>query len=225
MTTAVLAPTLFRYDPPEGTTARGLVAVLHGVGSSASVMAPLADRIAHDIPGLSTVAPEGHELFDGGHTGRQWFSVSGVTDDNRPARISAALPALRAVLDRELDRAGLDWDRLGVVGFSQGAMMALALAAEANPPAAVAAIAGRLASPVAGTAPRRPPVLILHGAMDAVVPVACAEQAASALTTAGFSVEVEIATGQGHSLSHAQTRRITGHLAEAFANVRRDGAA
>lgn len=212
MTASSLDPVVSRYYPSPGEAPGSLVVILHGVGSSAAAMSPLADRILHGVPGALIVAPDAPHRFDGGGPGRQWFSVSGVTEVNRPSRISDARPTLRAFLNQELVLAGLGWDRLAVVGFSQGAMMALALATEPEPPAVVVAIAGRLASPIAETALRRPSVLILHGDHDAVVPVSCAEQAASALATAGFPVDLEIAAGHGHGISNTQAERIMRHL-------------
>lgn len=218
-----LVPAVLRHQPTGGAETRALVAVLHGVGSSASAMAPLAEQIAGNVPGAAVIVPDAPDRFDGGERSWQWFSISGVDDTNRSVRIGQALPALRATLDGELERAGLGWDRLALVGFSQGAMMALALASEAEPPAAVAAVAGRLARPIAPTAARRPSVLILHGAADPVVPVACAVRAASALTEAGLSVELKIATGQGHAISSAQAAHILRHLNRWLGDSRRVG--
>jgi phospholipase/carboxylesterase len=114
------------------------------------------------------------------------------------------MPALEQMIDRELSLTGLDRARLTLVGFSQGAMMALALAAGPRPPVRVVALAGRLAVPIAASDPEggmRPAIFLGHGTADAVVPVAEAELAASRFEAAGFEVTRVIEQGLAHAIS------------------------
>lgn len=140
------------------------VVFLHGVGSSGDNMRPVASALgltdqAHCLDGLLP--------FDMG-PGRQWFSVRGITEDNRAERVAAAMPAL---VDR-LSKFGALENSL-LVGFSQGAIMSLHVAAAGVPVAGVIAIAGRLAASV----PARtdwPPIALLHGDADPVMAVSIA---------------------------------------------------
>ena len=75
---------------------RQLFILLHGVGGTPDSLLPLAEAVRAAFPTAAVLIPEGFEPFDGGGAGRQWFSVRGVTEENRPARVAAALPALAA---------------------------------------------------------------------------------------------------------------------------------
>lgn len=173
------------------------VVFLHGVGSSGAGMQPLAGAL-----GLSDAhCPDGPEPFDMG-PGRQWFSVRGVTEENRPGRVATALPAARRMIE------GLgDPRETWLVGFSQGAIMALHLVAEGLPVAGLVAIAGRLAGPVA---PRSdwPPVWQLHGDQDGVMPLAVAQATEGWLRAAGAGPELAVFTGLGHSVDARILRRL-----------------
>lgn len=124
------------------------VIFLHGVGGNGASMQPLADTLSLTVPAH---CPDGPEPFDMG-PGRQWFSVRGVTEENRPARIAAALPAfIRAVRAIGNPRHSL------LIGFSQGAIMALHAVAAGLTAAGVIALSGRLAGPVAARDDGPPP--------------------------------------------------------------------
>jgi phospholipase/carboxylesterase len=166
------------------------VIFLHGVGSSGDNMRPVAAAL-----GLTDQAhcPDGLLPFDMG-PGRQWFSVRGITEENRPERLVAAMPAL---VDRLSEFGALE-DSL-LVGFSQGAIMSLHAAAAGVPVAGIIAIAGRLAAPV----PARtdwPPIALLHGDADPVMPVTIARKTQGWLRDAGADASLTVVEGLGHSI-------------------------
>lgn len=202
----------------------GLVLMLHGVGAEPDSLAPLAQAVADALPDLEVRVPPAPDPFDGGR-GRQWFSIRGVDDANRAQRIADALPALDRLVAAELAACGLGRDRLALVGFSQGAMMTLALAASARPPATAVAIAGRLAVDRLVGGPHQPDLLLLHGARDPVVPVACAGEAADRFRTAGYRVRLAIEPDLSHAISPAQAEAVVRHLAAAVASRREAQAA
>lgn len=166
------------------------VIFLHGVGSSGAAMRPLAEALALPQP---AVFPDGPHPFDMG-TGRQWFSVKGVTEANRPGRIAEALPAF-------VDRIeGLGDPRESVlIGFSQGAIMALHAVAAGLPVAGVIALSGRLAGPV-GARHDWPPIALLHGADDPVMPLAIARATEAWLQGAGAAPRLTVFDGLGHAI-------------------------
>lgn len=130
--------------------APALVILLHGVGSRGADMAGLQPLLAAALPGAAFAAPDAPEPFSGGGTGRQWFSVAGISDESRPTRVARGRAGFDATLREIIDRHGLaaDLDRVALVGFSQGAIMALdAVATERWPVAGVVAFSGRLAGP------------------------------------------------------------------------------
>ncbi len=166
------------------------IILLHGVGSSGAAMAPLAQALGL---GFQVHCPDGPEDFNHGQ-GRQWFSIAGVTEANRPARVAAALPGFEEIVSQFGDTK----DSL-LIGFSQGAIMALHAVAEGLPAAGVFALSGRLAGPVA----RRsvwPPITLLHGSADPMMPPAVARATEGWLKDAGALPQLTIFEGLGHSI-------------------------
>lgn len=178
-----------------------LVILLHGVGSNGADLAGLGNVWAGALPNTGFAAPDGPDRFNAGF---QWFSIVGVTEDNRPARVEAARPAFDAILTRIIAEHGFA-DRLGrvaLVGFSQGSIMALdALASGRWAVGAIVAFSGRLASP----APLSPAVgtllLLVHGDADRVMPAAESTRAATTLSALGVRTEALILPGVGHTIS------------------------
>jgi len=184
------------------TAPASLVVFLHGVGSSGRDLAPLAESWRAALPGAAFALPDAPAPFERG-PGRQWFSIAGVTDANRAPRIAAARAAFDATLRAIVVAQGFEGrlDRVALVGFSQGAIMALdALASGRWPVGAVIAYAGRLGAPASDPA-RATPVLLVHGAADPVIPAAETNRAAAALAAAGVAVESLILPGIGHAIA------------------------
>ncbi len=166
------------------------VIFLHGVGSTGAAMRLLADALTLGVP---VHCPDGSEPFDMG-PGRQWFSVKGVTEDNRPARVAVAM----ASVSRTIEGFGDPRDSL-LIGFSQGSIMALHLVAAGLPAAGVFALSGRLAGPIAAR-PDWPPITLLHGSVDPVMPPAIARATETWLKAAGAKPELQIFNGLGHNI-------------------------
>lgn len=181
-----------------------LVVILHGVGSSAASMQPLVQALATAMPDLAIAAPDGTDCFDMGRVGRQWFSVRGVTEANRAGRVDECIPAISALVDTIRKPLGLTAERVAFVGFSQGAIIALQIAATREPPAAVVAFAGRLATQINSDPVRKPPILLSHGAQDEVIPEYEARNALQAFASAGFPVELRVRPDQGHGIDAVQ---------------------
>jgi phospholipase/carboxylesterase len=137
--------------------------------------------------------PDGPQAFDLG-PGRQWFSVKGVTEVDRPARVEAALPAFTRIIEN----FGNPLETM-LVGFSQGAIMALHAVAAGMPAAGVLALSGRLAGPVA-VRKEWPPITLLHGAADSVMPPEIARASDRWLRAAGAKPELQLFDGLGHGI-------------------------
>jgi phospholipase/carboxylesterase len=179
-------------------------------------MDPLARVLAARLPSVAVVAADGTYPFDLGAAGRQWFSVAGVTEANRKARVDAALPDIEALVDTECARVGVSRERVAVVGFSQGAILALHLAAASDrPPAVAVALAGRLAAGAlrAGQGPRSS-VFMSHGANDAVIAATDGRRAAAALAEIGSNTEFELIPGHGHGIDARQVDSVSRYLSE-----------
>lgn len=193
-----------------------LVILLHGVGSNGANIAPLGDALAAQLPGVRSVAPDAPHPFPmpGGF---QWFSLDGITPANRPERIAGARAAFDALLGKIIAAEGFadDLERVVLVGFSQGSIMALDAVARGRwPVAAVVAYSGRLATPVGTKAAVDTPVLLIHGADDAVIPASESEAAMAALDEAGFDTAIRILPGLDHGISMEGVAIATAFLEE-----------
>jgi phospholipase/carboxylesterase len=193
------------------SSSHALVLLFHGVGASADDLVPLAEALAPQLPEAWIVSVNAPDVSDAGH-GRQWFSVRGITEQDRPARVAAALPRFIEVVQAWQRRTGVDAARTALVGFSQGAIMALAATQlDESPARRVFAIAGRFAEP-ARIAPPATAVHILHGTHDLVMPVALARDAAQRLQTLGAEVTLDIFTDLGHAIDGRVVQRLVDRL-------------
>jgi len=179
-----------------------LFLLFHGVGANAQDLAPLAQRLAAEYPQAAVLCVDAPDAFDaaphGG--GLQWFSIQGITEANRPARVAAAMPRFVATVRSLQRRFGIDWPRTALVGFSQGAIMALeAVQAEPQLAGRVIAFSGRHAS-APEHAPQDTCVHLLHGLDDRVVPPGPALDAAERLVALGGDVTAHALPGIGHEL-------------------------
>lgn len=200
-----------------------LVVALHGVGAWGRDMnrmvAGLSPALVSAMPGVAFSQPDAPFPFDGGRDARQWFSVAGVTAENRPGRVAAARAAFDAVLEREMAAHGLAGrpDRVALAGFSQGAIMALdALASGRWPVAGVVAFCGRLAIDDMATALPKARALLIHGQEDGVISCLESERAAARLTGCGADVTCRIVPRLGHDFSPAGLQEAAEFLAESL---------
>jgi phospholipase/carboxylesterase len=188
-------------------SASSVVVFVHGYGADGGDLLGLADPLAPHLPGTAFHAPDAPEACAGNPYGRQWFSIpwlDGSTEADSMAGLLAAAVDLNGCLDQIMADEGVGPEALALVGFSQGAMMSLHVAPRrAQPIAGVVAISGRLLVPeaLAAEAVARPPVLLVHGDQDPVVPFADMSLAGRALTGAGFETFGHVMKGTGHGIA------------------------
>lgn len=177
-----------------------LIVLLHGVGQTPADMAPLADMMTAHDPHARIVAPPAVHPCDRGGAGFQWMSVDGITEDNRPARVRAALPAFVATIEALQRAHGVGAEDTVLAGFSQGAIMALAACRDRYLARHVVAIAGRF-SPLPDAWERRTAVTLVHGRMDGTVPVLHGERAYERLAALGADVRLDVVPRAVHLLA------------------------
>ncbi len=194
-----------RLGPASGRAARLLVVLCHGVGSDGSDLAALAEEIAPLLPEAAFACPDAPEPFAFAPSGRQWFPLADLAPARLEAGVRRAAPVLARFVTEEAARWGLGLNRTVLAGFSQGAMTALFTGLCLSPaPAAIAAFSGAL--PVLPERPigsAWPPVLLVHGEDDPVVPIALSRAAEAALRTAGVPVTALWRPGLGHGIDAA----------------------
>src|SRR6185437_13988009 len=180
------------HKPASGGATRQLVVLLHGLGADGNDLIGLAPYWAPLLPDAEFISPNAPFPCDMAPYGRQWFSLQERTPATILAGVRAAAPILDGFLDAALAERGLDASKLALVGFSQGTMMSLYVGLRrATAPAAIVGYSGALvgAELLAQEIRVRPPVLLVHGDADEVVPFAALSHAATALAGAGVPVE------------------------------------
>jgi phospholipase/carboxylesterase len=194
-----------RLAPLSGTSPDALVVLIHGYGSNGDDLIALARMIQPALPNVAFVAPNAPSQISSMAAAHQWWPIETFSMAERAAGAAVAAPALDAFLSAELEAAGLPSNRLLLVGFSQGTMMALHVGLRRTEPVAgIVGISGMLVAPdqLEADIRSRPPVLLIHGTDDDVVPFRSMELAKVALTGAGVPVETHVSPGVKHSIGH-----------------------
>jgi predicted esterase len=182
---------------PHPAAARLAVILVHGRGGAADEMLSLADELA--IEDVAWLAPQA--------TGHTWYPYTFLApiEQNEPG-ITSGLRVLSGLVE-ELAQAGTATDRIGILGFSQGACLSLEFAARhARPYAAVVGLSGGLIGPpgtprdyagsLGGT-----PVFLGCSDIDPHIPVERVHESAEVFRRLGAAVDERIYPGMGHTIN------------------------
>jgi phospholipase/carboxylesterase len=192
-----------RIPPASGGPAKSLVVFLHGYGADGNDLIGLGREWARALPSTAFVSPNAPELCPGTPMGRQWFHLTMRDQREIVQGVARARPAIDAFLDAELQRHGLDESACVLVGFSQGTMMALHVGPQRKRKlAGIIGYSGLLGDPAAlkSGAVQKPPVFLIHGDRDDLIPVAAIFSAAEGLAAAEIPVEWHISPGIPHGI-------------------------
>lgn len=197
---------IHRKDAASGE-ARQLVILLHGYGADGADLIGLADPLAPHLPHATFIAPNAPDRCAVNPMGFQWFPISwidGSSEDAMRAGFARAAETLDSWLTEIMDAEGVDEADTALVGFSQGTMMSLHTGLRR--PRALAGIvgfSGRLpeADEAASPVTAKPPVLLVHGDQDDVIPVAALDEARNGLAALGVEVQWHVSRGVGHGIA------------------------
>jgi phospholipase/carboxylesterase len=187
---------------PRGRAAGALVVLLHGYGANGDDLIALGEGWRRWLPDAAFVAPNAPEPIPGMYGALQWFALTMRDPSEYWRGVEAARPVLDRFLDTELARYRLAPGRLALVGFSQGTMMALHVGLRrAAAPAGIVAYSGLLAGAehLAETK-ARPPVLMIHGEADDLIPVEALHAGRESLAAVGVPVEWHVRPRLGHGI-------------------------
>lgn len=189
--------------PASGGRAKQLVVLLHGLGADGNDLISLGPQIAKVLPDAAIISPNAPEPCDMSPMGYQWFSLQDRSHDAMLAGVEGAAPKLNGFLDEVLDYLNLTEEDVFLIGFSQGTMMALHVGVRRKIP--LAGIVGFSGALVGGDRlpdeiVTKPPVILIHGDADEVVPFQAMLMAADALKTAGVNAEAIRRPGLGHGI-------------------------
>lgn len=198
-----------RQEPADGKPARAQVILLHGYGADGNDLIGLAPYWARELPHVGFVSPHAPFPCEMSPMGRQWFSLGDRSPDSMLAGTRMATQVIDGFIDEEMARLGLTADRIALVGFSQGTMMSLFVGPRrAEPIAGIVGFSGRLIGPelMADEVKSKPPVTLIHGEADEMVPAAALGQAVAGLEAVGIEVASEMRPHLGHSIDEVGLR-------------------
>ena len=201
---------------PRSGKARNLVVFLHGYGADGNDLIDIGRAWQSLLPDTAFVSPHAPQPCGQAPTGREWFALTFRDPNERWTGVNQAAPALNAFLDAELARHNLPPSALALVGFSQGTMMSLHVGLRRPvAPMAIVGYSGMLALPedeagaerFAAEVVSRPPVLLVHGDQDQLIPVQAVFHASQTLAALDVPTEWHISPGVGHGIDQEGLRQ------------------
>lgn len=214
---------------PRSGAARQLVVFLHGYGADGNDLIELGRAWQPLLPQAAFVAPHAPEPCGQAPVGRQWFGLTFRDPNERWVGVNKAAPGLERFLDAELKRHALPPAALALVGFSQGTMMALHCGLRREKaPAAIVGYSGLLVlepgkerESVKAEARSKPPIFLVHGEADDLIPASALFESAEALAEAEIPCEWHLSPRLGHGIDAEGLRQGGEFIAAAFARGRR----
>jgi phospholipase/carboxylesterase len=207
------------HGPHNGGKPGHLVVLLHGYGADGNDLIGLAPVLAPLMPDVVFHAPNAPYPCEGNPYGYQWFGIARLDPSVAAAGVRAAAPFADEFLTDTMAQYGLDESKTALVGFSQGTMMSLHVGLRrAKQLAGIVGFSGMLAAPesLGAEIKSRPPVLLLHGDSDQMLPHQLTERAAEVLRQHGVKTEMHIAEGLGHGIDETGLMHATRFLLECF---------
>ena len=196
-----------RKEPVSGEL-RSCVVFLHGYGANGADLLGLADPLGEHLPDTLFVSPDAPEACAGAPFGFQWFPIpwiDGSSEEEAMQGMARAVDDLNAFLDALMVDEDLLPEQVALLGFSQGTMMSLHVGPRREDQlAGIVGFSGRLLAPesLADEVQSKPPILLLHGDQDDVVPVQSLPQAVEALQEGGFKeVYAHVMEGTAHGIA------------------------
>ena len=193
--------------PARSGRTRSLVILLHGYGADGNDLFGLAAPLSEHLPDTAFRAPNAPEQSRVNPMGFQWFPIpwlDGSSEAERDASFRRSIGLLDAYLTEAMEAEGVPASRTALVGFSQGTMMSLYVAPRRDERlACIVGFSGRLVAndDLETAAKVKPPVLLVHGDQDQMIPVSELSAAETALRAAGFDVRSHISRGIGHGIA------------------------
>lgn len=212
----------YTHQPASGSAPKQLVVLLHGYGSNGQDLISLAPYWQNAVPDAVFVSPDAPfpcEMAPS-PTMRQWFSLADYTPEKLLAGTEKAAPHLQAFIDQQLEGYGLTDAALALVGFSQGTMMSLYAGPRRK--AKIAGILGYSGALIGGEGldtQNKPPIHLIHGENDSVVPVDAYHNARDILLQSGFEIDGHTTAGLDHSIDQKGIEAGASFLSQILNNI------
>lgn len=210
------------YLAPASGQASSMVVFLHGYGANGDDLLSMGESWAKELPNTVFLGPNAPAVCEAWAQGYQWFSIRALEKGamaERERQIAEAAPILNNFIDEQLEHWKIPDNKLVVVGFSQGAMMAMyTMPRRRKPCAGVIAYSGML---IGGEGLKTPgtvrmPILAIHGDADEVVPPDSLDYVEKGFSAAGFDYEVIMRPNVGHQIDHFSFMRGLSFIQKVF---------
>ncbi len=214
---ALYGPSLERLGdlPPEK-----LVILCHGYGANGQDLIGLAINWQQDMPTTSFFSPDAPQKTPGMPGCFQWWAIKSFSQEEQEEGVTRAAPIMNMYIDQKLEEAGLTEEDLVLIGFSQGTMLSLFVGLQRERPlAGIIGYSGAVAAPelLAKNIRSKPPVLLMHGSMDNMIPPTAMTASARFLREQGIEVETHLSEGMGHGIGPDSIQLGGNFLKKAFA--------
>ncbi|MBU0859006.1 MAG: dienelactone hydrolase family protein [Alphaproteobacteria bacterium] len=192
----------YTFGPASGNPPQQVVIMLHGLGADGRDLLGLAPELARALPDAVFVSPDAPFPCDMAPMGRQWFSLQEWTPEAILRGVQHAAPILHAFIDSVLAQYKLPPEKLALLGFSQGTMMSLYVGPHYKDTiGGIMGFSGALVwEDVVDDNMRKPPVCLVHGMADAIVPISAYYHAREKLTAVGFKLSGHVSPALMHSI-------------------------
>ena len=189
--------------PLSGGAPKQLIVFLHGVGADGNDLIGLAHELGPYFPDAQFLSPNAPFNCDMAPMGYQWFSLADRTPEKLLAGVRTAAPIVNQYLDQQLKIYNVPEDKLAVIGFSQGTMTALhTMPRREHPCAGVVGFSGAMigSDTLKAEQKSKPPICLIHGEMDDVVPFEAMALASEALLANGIAHETHACPNVAHGI-------------------------
>ena len=184
-----------------------LVVFIHGYGADGNDLIGLSGPMAEYLPDTTFISPHAPNVCTMNPMGREWFPIPSIdmtSEDFAREIMLKSVAQFQSWLDTLMVDECVTSDRVVLVGFSQGTMMSLHVGPRRTVPlAGIVGFSGRLLAPerLHDEVLTKPPVLLIHGDMDMVVPPSDMGKAETALQATGFDVQTHMSHGMAHGIA------------------------
>ena len=159
--------------PASGEAPTKLVVFLHGYGADGNDLIDIGKAWAPHMPATAFISPHAPSPCGMAPFGREWFPLPRLSPDEYSKGVYLAADPLNQFITDQAALHQLPMNRIALVGFSQGTMMALHVGFRLpDTLAGILGYSGALAAPenLVSELKSRPPVSLIHGDADEIIP-------------------------------------------------------
>lgn len=185
------------------TKANYLIVFCHGYGADGKDLINIGNYWQRFLPDFYFTSPNAPNVCSVNPSGFEWFNLMNPDIKNVDLELESSVLQLTKFIDAKLKDLILDYSKLFLVGFSQGTMMSLHYAlTNPNKIAGVIGYSGKIYDPsiLENNIKSRPPIFLMHGDDDNIVPLEDMMEAKNFLTKNKVDLKTKIFKGCGHSI-------------------------